>query len=59
MANILVRACVATLDFRDKRTGRHFSKAINVVLAREEGTTPADEKPIDWLLLRLLAALAY
>ncbi len=50
-ANMLVRACKATLDFRDKRTSRHFSKTVNVVLAREEGATPADEKPIDWLLL--------
>ncbi len=50
-ATMVVRACQATLDFRDKRTGRHFSKTVNVVLAREEGTTPAGEKPIDWLLL--------
>ncbi len=33
---MLVRACKATLDFRDKRTSRHFSKTVNVVLAREE-----------------------
>lgn len=50
-ANMLVRACEATLDFQDKRTGRHFPKTVNVVLAREAGTTPAGEKPIDWLLL--------
>lgn len=50
-ANMLVRACTAMLDFRDKRTKRHFSKTVNAVLAREEGTTPAGEKPIDWLLL--------
>ncbi len=50
-ATMVVRACQATLDFRDKRTSRHFSKTVNVVLAREEGTTPAGEKPIDWLLL--------
>ena len=50
-ANMVVRACAATLDFRDKRTKRQFSKTVNVVLAREEGTTPAGEKPIEWLLL--------
>ena len=50
-ATMLVRACKATLDFRDKRTKRHFSKTLNVVLAREEGTPPAGEKPIEWLLL--------
>jgi hypothetical protein len=50
-ANMLVRACTATLDFRDKRTGRRFSKTVNVVLAREDETTPVGEKPIDWLLL--------
>lgn len=46
-----VRACAATLDFKDKRTGRHSTKVVNVMLAREVGTTPGDEKPIDWLLL--------
>jgi hypothetical protein len=50
-ATMVVRACKATLDFRDKRTGRHFSKTVNVMLAREHGTTPKGEKPIDWLLL--------
>jgi len=50
-ANMVVRAGTATLDFRDKRTKKHFSKTVNVVLAREEGTTPAGEKPIEWLLL--------
>jgi hypothetical protein len=50
-ANMEIRACQATLDFRNKRTDRHFSKKLNVVLARERGTTPAGEKPIEWLLL--------
>lgn len=50
-ANMEIRACRATLDFRNKRTDRHFSKTLNVVLARERGTTPPGEKPIEWLLL--------
>jgi Transposase DNA-binding len=51
IAKMAVQACSMTLDFRDKRTKKHFSKQVNVVLAREEGTTPAGEKPIEWLLL--------
>lgn len=50
-AKMAVRACTMTLDFRNKRTHRHFSKQVNVVLAREQGTTPAGERPIEWLLL--------
>jgi len=50
-AKMVVRACEATLDFRDKITKKHFPKTVNVVLAKEEGTTPAGEKPIEWLLL--------
>jgi Transposase DNA-binding/Transposase DDE domain len=51
-ATMVIRACQATLDFRDKRTDRpHFSKTLNVVLTQEEGTTPAGERPIEWLLL--------
>lgn len=50
-AKMAVRACTMTLDFRDKRTKKHFPKQVKVVLAREQGTTPAGEKPIEWLLL--------
>lgn len=50
-ARMEIRACRAILDFRNKRTDRHFSKTLNVVLARERGTTPRGEKPIEWLLL--------
>ncbi len=50
-ANMRIRACTATLEFRDRRTDRRFRKTVNVVLAREQGTTPAGEKPIEWLLL--------
>lgn len=51
VAKMAVQACSMTLDFRDKRTKKHFSKQVNVVLAREKGTTPKGEKPIEWLLL--------
>jgi hypothetical protein len=51
VAKMAVQACCMTLDFRDKRTKKHFSKQVNVVLAREQDTTPAGEKPIEWLLL--------
>ena len=50
-ARMAMRTCRMTLDFRDKRTGRRTAKIVNVVLAREEATTPAGEKPIEWLLL--------
>lgn len=50
-AKMVVRACRATLDFIDNVTKRHLAKTVNVVLAREQGTTPAGEKPIEWLLL--------
>ena len=50
-ARMVVRACTLPFDFRDKRTDKHFTKEIGVVLAREEGTVPPGEAPIDWLLL--------
>ena len=51
VAKMVVQTCNVTLDFRNKRTKEHFSKQVNVVLAREQGTTPSGEKPIEWLLL--------
>jgi len=51
VAKMAVQACSTTLDFRDKRTKKHFSKQVNLVLAREQDTTPKGEKPIEWLLL--------
>lgn len=51
LARIAVRACQVRLDFKDKRTKRHTQQATHVVLAREVGTTPAGERPIEWLLL--------
>jgi hypothetical protein len=50
-ASMVLRACTLTLDFRDKRTGRRFAMAVNVVQIRERGTTPPGEKAIDWMLL--------
>jgi hypothetical protein len=50
-ATMAVRECTATLDFLNTITKKHFTKTVNVVLAREEGTTPAGEEPIEWLLL--------
>lgn len=46
-----VRACTMTLEFRDKRNGRRFTKPVNVVQAIERGTVPRAEKPITWTLL--------
>jgi hypothetical protein len=48
---MVARACTVTLDIRDKRDGRRFPMTVNVVQAREQGTTPAGEKPIEWTLL--------
>jgi Transposase DNA-binding len=50
-ATLVVRAATVTLDIRDKRDGKRFSCTLNVVQARELGTTPAGEKPLDWTLL--------
>jgi len=48
---MVVRACTLPFEFRDKRTRERFTKEVGVVLAREEGTVPQGEAPIDWLLL--------
>ena len=50
-ARMAVRACTVTLDFMNTITKKHFAKTVNVVLAREERTTPKGEKPIEWMLL--------
>jgi len=50
-ATMVMRACKMTLDFRDKATSRRFRMDVNVVQAREVGTTPCGEKPIEWILL--------
>ena len=50
-AHMIVRACKVTLDIRDKRTSERSTVDVNVVQAIESGTTPADEAPIQWMLL--------
>jgi hypothetical protein len=50
-ARIEIRVACVLVDARDKRTDKHYALPLNVVWAREVGTTPAGEKPVDWLLL--------
>jgi hypothetical protein len=50
-ANMVIRACRLTLEFRDKSTSRRFCHDFNVVQVMEQGTTPPGEKPICWTLL--------
>ena len=50
-ARMEVRACTLPFELRDKRTCECCTQEIGVVLAREAGTVPAGEAPIDWLLL--------
>jgi len=50
-ANMVIRACRATIEFRDKSTSRRFFQTFNVVQVVEQGTTPKGEKPISWTLL--------
>jgi hypothetical protein len=50
-AIMAVRACTVTLLLRDKRTRKQTPHIVNVVQARETGTTPKGEKPIEWTLL--------
>jgi len=45
-----VRAAAVTLQLRDKQTGDLHAVRLHVVQAVEVGTTPAREKPIEWLL---------
>jgi hypothetical protein len=49
-ARMVVRTARVTLRLRDRRTNRITRFAVTAVWAREEGTTPAGEDPIDWLL---------
>jgi hypothetical protein len=50
-AQMLVRTGRVTLRLRDQRTNRITPFPVTAVWTREEGTTPSDEDPIDWLLL--------
>lgn len=49
-ARMVVRVARVVLRLRDRATHRITRLPVNVVWAREEGTTPAGEDPIDWLL---------
>lgn len=50
-ARMTIRARPVTLDLKDRRTGERFSLDLWAVLAREEGTAPRGEEPLEWLLL--------
>jgi hypothetical protein len=50
-ARMQVRCCPVTLDLRDKFSSKRYPLAINVLWAREVGTTPQEEDPLDWVLL--------
>jgi Transposase Tn5 dimerisation domain len=50
-AHIEIRTARVTLDVRDQRTDKHFALTLNAVWAREVGTTPPGEEPVEWLLL--------
>lgn len=50
-ARMEIRACTLPFELRDKRTGQRCAQEIGVVHARERGTVPAGEEPLDWLLL--------
>jgi hypothetical protein len=50
-ARMELRAATVTLDLRDGWTKVHTRLTLNAVWAREAGTTPRGEKPLDWLLL--------
>jgi hypothetical protein len=49
-ARMVVRMAQVVLRLRDKTNGRITRLAVTAVWAREEGTTPAGQDPIDWLL---------
>ena len=50
-ATLAIRACTVTLLVRDKRWNQRAPMSVNVVQAREHGTTPPGERPIEWTLL--------
>jgi len=49
-ATMVVRAARVVLRLRDRKANRITTLAVTAVWAREQGTTPAGEEPIDWLL---------
>jgi hypothetical protein len=50
-AHIEIRTMPVTLDLLDRVTNKRRPVTLNAVLARESGTTPASEEPVEWLLL--------
>lgn len=49
-ATMMVRVARVVLRLRDKKTHRITRMPVTAVWAREIGTTPASEAPLDWLL---------
>jgi len=49
-ARMVVRVAKVLLRLRDRRNSRITKLQVTTVWAREEGTTPPGEEPIDWLL---------
>lgn len=49
-ARMLVRTAQVVLRLRDKRTSAITQLSVTAVWALEQGTTPAGEDPLDWLL---------
>ena len=49
-ARMVLRVAQVVLRLRDKKSSHITRLPVNVVWAREEGTTPPGETPIDWLL---------
>jgi hypothetical protein len=54
-ARMALRFREVTLKLRDQWTNRGYETPLFAVWAREEGTTPPGEKPVDWLLLTTYA----
>jgi hypothetical protein len=50
-AHLEIRATSVLVDARNRRTEKHCVLPLNAVWAREVGTTPLGEKPVEWLLL--------
>lgn len=50
-ARMTLRFRELTLRMRDHWSNQRHPALVSVVLAREEGTTPPGEKPLEWLLL--------
>ncbi len=62
MANMVVRVARVTLRLRDRSNAEPLTRlSVTAVWTREQGTTPASEKPIDWVLLtnREVSCLAH